>query len=65
MIITRLMRYVGGGIYSLASKSEDNPKKSNTIAVISSIATVLGVSDSVRLGLADTLVALADVLRAL
>ena len=64
MIITKLLRFVGGNIYTLASKSEGNPKKANAIALLSTFAGSLMAKD-VSTGLADVLLYISEVLRAL
>lgn len=65
MIIGTLLKYVADKVVTLATKSEDNPKKANALTGLLGSAGTLWLSDSTRIALADTLTALADVLRGL
>ena len=65
MIIGKVIRYLGEGVVSLGWKSDANPKKSKGLVALVTAALPLWLSDSTRIAVADSLTALADLLRAI
>lgn len=65
MIISKVLKFVAGKISTLAGKSADNPKTANTLSLLSGASGLLGISESSRIGLADTLLAVSEFLRTL
>ncbi len=65
MIISSVLKVVGGKLYSLASKSEAHPKSANFASIATGIFGLLGFSEDSRTSLADTLISIAEILKSL
>jgi len=63
MIIAEILKFGAGKVLALATTTEDNPKKSNWISLIGAGLGLLGISDDTRASVADTLMAVAELLK--